>query len=409
MKKRNGKRLKTVVKIAVSVIAVICILLTMLGIYINTDLHRDLENIQGVNLGSWLVLERWMTPEVFKDANGAYDEYTLARKLPADEYAARIKEHRSSFITEADFESMAKMGVNTVRIPIPYYIFGDRTDEPYIACIDELDNAMDWAEANGIRVIIDMHMVPGSQNGFDNGGISGVCTWAEQPEEVEYVLDVLERLAKRYSRREGLLGIQPLNEPIVGYQDWKDMDIVRRYRPVDDELLAMSKPISFEFLECFYLEAYDRLHPILSEDQWIFFHDAFKMWHWVGFFEGFEGVAWDTHVYLFNMESVGLRGPFWHTAFAWGNSVLMRILQKDVPMIVGEWNLFNYYAIQDIEDSAEREKYYTYCADMQLDLWERCGAGHLYWNYRLGEGSVAERNYAWELCKSVEYGWISLK
>ena len=53
-------------------------------------------------------------------------------------------------------------------------------------------------------------MVPGSQNGFDNGGISGVCTWAQKPEEVEYALDVLERLAQRYGQRPGLFGIQPL-------------------------------------------------------------------------------------------------------------------------------------------------------------------------------------------------------
>lgn len=34
-----------------------------------------------------------------------------------------------------------------------------------------------------------------SQNGFDNGGISGVCKWAQLPDEVEFVLSVLERLA----------------------------------------------------------------------------------------------------------------------------------------------------------------------------------------------------------------------
>ena len=27
-----------------------------------------------------------------------------------------------------------------------------------------------------------------SQNGFDNGGISGVCKWAQLPDEVEFVL-----------------------------------------------------------------------------------------------------------------------------------------------------------------------------------------------------------------------------
>ena len=398
-----------VIKILLAVFITISVLLTALGIFLNTGLRRDLEDIKGVNLGSWLVLEQWMTPDVFEDSNGAYDEYSLARRLPADEYAARIKEHRSTFITEKDFQDMAEMGVNTVRIPIPYYIFGDRTDEPYIGCIEELDNALDWAEANGIRVIIDMHMVPGSQNGFDNGGISGVCAWAEQPEEVEYVLDVLERLALRYSGREGLLGIEPLNEPIVGDKDWKDMDIHRRYRPVDEELFAMSKPISFEFLEQFYLDAYNRLHPILSEDQWIFFHDAFQMWHWFGFFEGYEGVAWDTHVYLFNVESVGLSGPFWHTAFVWGNTALMRILQKDVPMIVGEWSLVNNYTMRNIRGQSERDEYYSYCADMELDLWERCGAGYIYWSYKLGEGSGRGRNNAWEFIDSVENGWISFK
>ena len=412
MNEKTKNRLKRAGKIILivflSILGFFGLIAAFLGIFLNVGLRRDLENVRGVNLGSWLVLEHWMTPEVFKDSNGAYDEYTLARYLPHDEYESRIKEHRSTFITEKDFEDMAEMGVNMVRIPIPYYIFGDRTDEPYIACIDELDNAFNWAEANDIQIMIDMHMVPGSQNGFDNGGTSGVCTWAEQPEEVEYVLNVLEKLAVRYGNRKGLIGIEPLNEPIVGDGDWKDMDVSHRYRPVDDELLAMSKPISWEFLEGYYLEAYERLHPLLPSDKWIFYHDAFTMWHWFGFFKGYEGVAWDTHVYLFNVESVGLKSPFWHTAFAWGNSALMRILQKDVPMIVGEWNMYSHYAIDNIRDSEKRAKYYKDCGEMQLKLWDRCGAGHAYWNYRLGSGAQGEWNDAWQLTKCFEYGWITL-
>ena len=52
-----------------------------------------------------------------------------------------------------------------------------------------------------------------SQNGFDNGGISGVCKWAQLPDEVEFVLSVLERLAKRYGHRQALMGIEIINEP----------------------------------------------------------------------------------------------------------------------------------------------------------------------------------------------------
>ena len=53
---------------------------------------------------------------------------------------------------------------------------------------------------------------------------SGVCKWAQDPDEVEFALGVLERLAKRYGTRKGLLGIQPLNEPITEKM-WKTMDV----------------------------------------------------------------------------------------------------------------------------------------------------------------------------------------
>lgn len=90
-------------------------------------------------------------------------------------------------------------GLNSVRIPVPYFIFGDRA--PFIGCIDELDKAFNWAEKYGLTILIDLHTAPMSQNGFDNGGISGVCKWAQLPDEVEFVLSVLERLAKRYGHR----------------------------------------------------------------------------------------------------------------------------------------------------------------------------------------------------------------
>ncbi len=51
--------------------------------------------------------------------------------------------------------------------------------------------------------MIDLHTVPESQNGFDNGGLTGVCKWAQNTDLVEYTLNVLERLARRYQRRTG--------------------------------------------------------------------------------------------------------------------------------------------------------------------------------------------------------------
>ena len=91
--------------------------------------------VKGVNLGNWLVLEKWMSPSLFEGTT-AEDEYYLPTQLSKEVYEARIKIHRSEYITERDFTRIKSMGMDAVRIPVPYFIFGDR--EPFIGCIEKL-------------------------------------------------------------------------------------------------------------------------------------------------------------------------------------------------------------------------------------------------------------------------------
>lgn len=81
--------------------------------------------VKGVDLGNWLVLEKWMSPALFEGTT-AEDEYYLPRQLNRDACEARIRQHRSEYISERDFATIRRNGLNTVRIPVPYFIFGDR-------------------------------------------------------------------------------------------------------------------------------------------------------------------------------------------------------------------------------------------------------------------------------------------
>ena len=54
-----------------------------------------IDKIKGVNLGGWLVLEKWMTPELF-DGTEAEDEYHLLLEL-GDKAESIIKKHRDTF------------------------------------------------------------------------------------------------------------------------------------------------------------------------------------------------------------------------------------------------------------------------------------------------------------------------
>jgi aryl-phospho-beta-D-glucosidase BglC (GH1 family) len=92
-------------------------------IYFSIKQHNHHEEektmfIKGVNLGNWLVLEKWMSPHLF-DGTTAEDEYYLPTQLSKEVYEARMLIHRSEYITERDFAKIASIGLTHVRIPVP--------------------------------------------------------------------------------------------------------------------------------------------------------------------------------------------------------------------------------------------------------------------------------------------------
>lgn len=403
-----------------------------------------MKKIKGVNLGNWLVLEKWMLPEMF-EGTGAEDEVWLNRKMNPAELKEKMKEHRDTFITEQDFAFIKEQGIWLLRIPVPYFIFGDRP--PFNGCVEYLDKAFDWAEKYGLQILIDLHTVPGSQNGYDNGGLTGVCKWCKNPEEVEFALTVLERLAKRYGQREGLYGIEVLNEPIsfLVYATAPSTG-----KAVDKEEAKGSGYVPLPFLENFYRNAYRRLRKILPENKTIVFHDGFRLRHWGKFFhkEHMKNVVLDTHIYIFAMESfVPIHMPWVYQIYIKSQQRLIERIQKDVPVVVGEWCICNKYAekavsqakseetaakekqekttsevklAEDISDKSAkvieqdelRKKRYLEIAAMQLQAWES-GAGWIYWSYQFKpnrkEPLDEKWKENWDFSRCVENGWIEFK
>ena len=120
-----------------------------------------------------------------------------------------------------------------------------------------------------------------------------MCRWSQEPEEVEFELTVLERLAERYGRRKGLWGIEIINEPALE-GIWKSMDVPNRYPAADQEKAAGSGPNTAEFLRWYYMEAYDRMRRFLPEEKYIVFHDGFELKLWKDFTERSEGKSFQT-------------------------------------------------------------------------------------------------------------------
>lgn len=374
-----------------------------------------MDKIRGVNLGNWLVLEKWMLPEMFA-GTGAEDEVWLNRKMNPQELKAKMKKHRDTFITEEDFAFLKKNGINLLRIPVPYFIFGDRP--PFQGCIEYLDQAFAWAEKYELQILIDLHTVAGSQNGYDNGGITGVCKWCKNPDEVEFALSVLERLAQRYGKRSGLYGIEVLNEPI----SWLVYITAPSTGKAEDKKEAKgSGHVPSAFLEKFYMDAYHRLRKSLPKEKAIVFHDGFRLRRWGRFFRNaqMENVVLDTHIYIFAMESfVPIHQPWVYRIYVKSQERLIRKLRKDIPVVVGEWCICNRYAekssgITDKKALAARRKVrYQEIARLQLNAWDQ-SKGWIYWSYqfRRDHKERLDENWkeSWDFSRCIDYGWLDKK
>jgi len=363
------------------------------------DNSSTVHKLRGVNLGGWLVLEKWITPSLFEGLQ-AGDETTYCVELGEAEATRRLHHHWNTFITRDDFAWLQRAGINAVRLPIGHWLFGK--NYPYhpsykevrypfvVGGIEIVDRVFEWAAEFGLGVVLDLHAAPGCQNGFDNGGILGVCEWHTKDEYIQHSLDVLEMMAERYKDHPALCGIQALNEP-----GWDlPTDVLKRYT----------------------LDAYQRIRRHCAPGRVTFvFHDGFRSFReYAGFLQEpeFRNVAIDIHRYqCFDPNDIK-RDIFGHIC---KSAVDLRaeadeiIRDSGYQVYCGEWSLglnrkvAEHWAVEPCNyarqpmDEFQLSAAYRGFAAAQLLTFEKY-AGWFFWTYRT-------ENYPdWSYRECVEQG-----
>ncbi len=278
--------------------------------------------IKGINLGSYFVLEPYINPSLFYQFIGLNtdvvgDSYMFCKYLGPAEANKQLNTHWESWIT---FEKLAKVkeyGINTLRIPvsdwmfIPYDVYDLEQDNT--KCYDNslyyLDKLFDYADQLDLNILLDIHAVKDSQNGFDNSGLSkNIVTqkhnniiyfdhWNHRSAEwignfdiqsknytsinynnIEFTLRVIDEILDKYKNRKSFWALEPINEP------WE-------YTPLDE-------------LKKFYKKVYDMLLRKNLKDKKLIFHDSFRPDKWKNaYFLEKNGIPkikiyLDTHQYM---------------------------------------------------------------------------------------------------------------
>ncbi|KAJ9109942.1 hypothetical protein QFC20_003142 [Naganishia adeliensis] len=256
------------------------------------------------------------------------DEWHLCAALGKDAALDRLQDHWNSFFTRDDFEEIARAGLNAVRIPVGYWNVIDILDgEPYVAgAYPYLIRAIYWAAEFDIKATIDLHGVPGSQNGQDNSGLSNIVSFQANQTNFDRAVAAIRNLTEEFSKdiyNGTVTTIELMNEPRIS-----------------DANFTMSE------LKAFYSAASRTVRQYSEGSLRVLIHDAF--WG-PGYWSGFNPI-----------ENTTSTSPEWldidlhnYFAFAPNNNLPQdEILEKICntsqylrntaslsPVLVGEWSL----------------------------------------------------------------------
>jgi len=311
--------------------------------------------LRGVNLGGWLVLERWITPSLFHGLK-AQDEYSFCQEL-GQAKEERLAAHRRQFIVKDDFRWIARH-LDAVRIPVPHWLFG--STGPYVGCAEYLDKAMGWADELDLKVILDIHTAPGSQNGRFHSGKIGETGWQKSSANINQSLDFVSAVCGRYGKSKNLYGIGLLNEP----RGWINPLVLKKY----------------------YKDAYDIVRQGCGQSVACIISDYFAPWRWGKFMSSpyFTNIIRDTHLYQSHKPSDIKLDMQQHISKADGWIDEIRKMRMSKPVIVGEWSLALAPKTFAAMDQTEKIKAVTEYGQAQMNAFAEA-EGWFYWTYKTEE------------------------
>ena len=308
--------------------------------------------LRGVNLGGWLIVEKWMTPSLFADTD-AVDEYTFMQTPGA---RVKLRSHQKNFIREDDFKWMANNGVQAIRIPVGYWLFDG--DDPYVSCIGCLDWAFRMAAKYDLQVLVCLHGAPGSQNGHDHSGRIGKALWHQSFAYQQRTLEVLMRIATRYRAHSQFWGLELLNEPKVG-------------------LFQLT-------LRRFYNQAYRQLLTVLRPTTRIIFHDAFtpRLLNGAIRAKDTHPTMMDIHWYHFTFWAFKWLplGAYYRYVLPWHGRLIIS-LRRWQGVIVGEWSGIIAGEVLGKYVQSEHATMISEHTQRQLVAYEAADAW-FYWSYK---------------------------
>ncbi|KAH8918437.1 glycoside hydrolase family 5 protein [Atractiella rhizophila] len=375
------------------------------GPFASVNLPFASGKIRGVNLGGLFVVEPWMMGGEWArmGCDGTNDEWQCMTERNAQ---AGFESHWDQWITEQDIIQIANWGLNTVRIPVGYWIVdGARAaSDPYATGgFSRLQRLLQWCNTHNVYAIIDLHAAPGvstpnqqfaghsvpaSQVGFyneDNFGRAKLFLWNITTHKITdpsfaavFALEVLNEPWTQNTGSPSNIGL------ITSYYPTAYQTIRSREQELGRTCSNTGTPYKRSFDK--RASYTDCLNILFMDTNWGSGDSA-------TFLPGLSHVMFDDHRYFAYSPDLDTTGEILSAACDTNP-----VKQGAAPKVFGEFSLATTNQNGDLNTG--NTAFYQNYMNRQIQTYEK-GIGWTFWSYK------TETDYQWSYIKGVQAGVIS--
>lgn len=316
-----------------------------------------MKKIKGINLGSWLLMEGYILggpniaeSKIKKDFQRIYGKKELIKFEKA---------FWNNFIQKNDFKKIAETKAKYIRLPFNHKLIEDKPYSYSKNKIKLIKNALNWASDFKLKVILDLHAAPGSQNCDWHGDSSGIAKFWQKKSYRDRAVKIWQYLSDKFKNHPGLGGYDLLNEPVT---EAENIPLIKDYYKKTISTIRKVDKNNPIFLEgnC-WAQQIDFLKDLISDNIKISIH------------------AYAPLSYVYNFKR-GLGYPGKIEGQAWNRSTIYKYMRpyadfsrkNNVDILVGEFGI-------NWRGGCFGEKKYL---DDLLSVFDAYGFGYTYWTYK---------------------------
>ncbi|PQE10600.1 Glucan endo-1,6-beta-glucosidase B protein [Rutstroemia sp. NJR-2017a WRK4] len=348
--------------------------------------------IRGVNLGSLFVFEPWIAESAWSAMGcGAYkSEFDCVAGLGQAAANTAFQNHWNTWITSADISEMSSYGINTIRIPVGYWmmeslVYSDSEHFPQ-GGLTYLESICAAAANAGMYIIIDMHGAPGAQV-------------ASNPDTGQYASTPGFYVDYQYARGEKFLSWLTTNiHSNTAFRNVGMIGIVNE--PVQNSAAA-------SMISSFYPAAYKAIRDAesalgVTSNNYLHVEAMDKGWGSGDPNSGLSGgvsLAYDEHRYLKWDSSVAVS----QSAYLKSSCTYNPVSSTGGPTIVGEFSLSPPDNVENTAawSTSSQAAFYKQWFEAQVMGYENHALGWIFWTWK-----SQLNDYRWSYQDAVKAGVI---